>query len=343
MPCNFPFKLYVKSVQKTFTVPCGKCAGCMIDKKYNWSDRITDELSQHPPNSNFFLTLTYDEEHLHRTTCYFNTYDFSDVRQMIISLTNKVGKFPRYYIVPEYGDKNLRSHFHCILFGSNSDYVKEICKYWSERYGLVRIGDKHNVCNLPIPIYAKNGSFSAASSYISGYLCKGKTQFDYDKRIDSRFMAKPRVYCSQHFGMNYPKSEAAISFHWCCDVVRKDWTLSQFVENVVSRSFYHGHKMPLAWSNFIYKKAPTLRDKNGKLVYESSFQKIPFKFFPLSIKLHDALCIGADFLRDEQSQNDKEFFLDEIVQSSKKVCEKKRESLDEYSRSLVKRSLLSSD
>ena len=43
-------------------VPCGKCIGCRIAKRKEWSLRMLHELTYHPQSS--FITLTYDDYNL---------------------------------------------------------------------------------------------------------------------------------------------------------------------------------------------------------------------------------------------------------------------------------------
>ena len=43
-------------------IPCGKCEGCRIARSRDWANRCMMELEYH--DSAYFLTLTYDEEHV---------------------------------------------------------------------------------------------------------------------------------------------------------------------------------------------------------------------------------------------------------------------------------------
>lgn len=48
---------------KKTVIPCRKCIGCRIDYSRDWANRGYLE-SKKSPNSNYFVTLTYDDEHL---------------------------------------------------------------------------------------------------------------------------------------------------------------------------------------------------------------------------------------------------------------------------------------
>ena len=43
-------------------VPCGHCVGCRLDYSRVWAERCVHEASKY--EHNYFLTLTYDDDHL---------------------------------------------------------------------------------------------------------------------------------------------------------------------------------------------------------------------------------------------------------------------------------------
>lgn len=49
-------------------VPCGKCIGCRVSKAIEWSNRCLCEMQYH--EQSYFVTLTYNEEHIHRVLSY---------------------------------------------------------------------------------------------------------------------------------------------------------------------------------------------------------------------------------------------------------------------------------
>ena len=91
-------------------VPCGQCRGCRWDKKQEWAIRILHEAQMHEENC--FITLTYDKEHLPKDL----SLDVSDFQRFVRKLRDKVGQI-RYFHCGEYGDENLRPHYHGIIFG----------------------------------------------------------------------------------------------------------------------------------------------------------------------------------------------------------------------------------
>lgn len=121
-------------------VPCKKCIGCRLVKADDWAKRVQLEALYHP-NMNYFITLTYDDDHLmisdedHQRVSYVNAFDeetgvidddaFVNVPSLCKQDLKDFIDGLRYYCPPglkffgcgEYGPKNLRPHFHVIIFG----------------------------------------------------------------------------------------------------------------------------------------------------------------------------------------------------------------------------------
>lgn len=45
-------------------VPCGQCLGCRLDYARQWSARIMAEKTKYPDDYCWFITLTFDDDHL---------------------------------------------------------------------------------------------------------------------------------------------------------------------------------------------------------------------------------------------------------------------------------------
>lgn len=91
-------------------VPCGKCAGCSMDKARDWSTRIQNEAALHERNS--FLTLTYNDENIPRDGKLNKRHIQDFVRRLRDS-----GNQLRYFATGEYGGITHRPHYHAIVFG----------------------------------------------------------------------------------------------------------------------------------------------------------------------------------------------------------------------------------
>lgn len=132
MGCDFPLKAYrsqeinpaTGKSQLTFNpklarnslnpvdLPCGRCTGCRLERSRQWAVRIMHEAQLH--DDNCFITLTFNDEHL--------PVDYSvdprDMQLFFKKLRKSLEpKKVRFFLCGEYGDLNLRPHYHIILFG----------------------------------------------------------------------------------------------------------------------------------------------------------------------------------------------------------------------------------
>lgn len=98
------------------------------------------EAAMHSVSS--FATLTYDEAHYRPDLCYV------DFQRFMWSLRQVVGPC-RFFVAGEYGDLNLRPHFHAVLFGhaffdgpkcgDSLFQSRTLSKVW--RHGFVAVGE----------------------------------------------------------------------------------------------------------------------------------------------------------------------------------------------------------
>lgn len=110
------FADFKNSQIERFTVPCGRCVGCRIDRSKEWALRCVLEAKCH--ESNCFLTLTYDDEHLPIG----GSLNFVDLTKFLKRFRKKFScERIRYYACGEYGAKLQRPHFHIIVFGFDFD------------------------------------------------------------------------------------------------------------------------------------------------------------------------------------------------------------------------------
>lgn len=92
-------------------LPCGQCIGCRVERTRQWALRCQHEASLYDENS--FLTLTYDEQHVPYN---YGLKPDDFVRFMKRLRKHLAPKRIRYFMSGEYGDENLRPHYHAILF-----------------------------------------------------------------------------------------------------------------------------------------------------------------------------------------------------------------------------------
>lgn len=118
---------YVDSITgelvEPFRIPCGKCIGCRLDYSRSWADRCTMEALDHPPDSSWFVTLTYDDDHLPPAgSAGIHTLEPTDMTLFIKRLRERWSRVYstdniRYYYAGEYGSTTFRPHYHILLFG----------------------------------------------------------------------------------------------------------------------------------------------------------------------------------------------------------------------------------
>ncbi len=121
-PCFHPITAYkahggavVFDPQKGFRdrpieLACGQCLGCREGRSREWALRCVHEAQMH--DRNCFITLTYRDECLPpgRSLC------LEDWQKFAKRLRRKAGPF-RFFHCGEYGEVNLRPHYHACIFG----------------------------------------------------------------------------------------------------------------------------------------------------------------------------------------------------------------------------------
>ena len=158
-------------------VACGQCLGCRLDRTLLWAMRIVHESCLHEyAHGNCFVTFTYRSKD-ECTQDQFNkghyvpddySLNYHHFRDFIKRLRQHFPQKIRYFHCGEYGEENLRPHYHACLFNCSFDdqyvYQQEqgITTYESETlqklwpYGFCTIGQLN---------------FETAS-YTAGYILK---------------------------------------------------------------------------------------------------------------------------------------------------------------------------
>lgn len=160
MPCNKPLRLWydvaeyrtthkyrstkitgmdynIKSPGEDFIeIPCGQCIGCRLDYSRKWADRLMLELQLHEEEKCFFVTLTYDDDHIDSyDTCLrgipdLGTGEFTERYSWSLNIKNLQDFMKRlrkrlepdkvrFFAAGEYGDESGRPHYHLILFNAD--------------------------------------------------------------------------------------------------------------------------------------------------------------------------------------------------------------------------------
>lgn len=126
-------------------VPCNQCIGCRLEKARQWAIRCVHEAQLH--DSNCFITLTYDDEHLPEYGTLVKKH-FQDFMKRLRE--RRAYGTVRVFYCGEYGDRRGRPHYHAILFGvdfpdkeriedapsgSEQYFSKELNEIWSDEKG----------------------------------------------------------------------------------------------------------------------------------------------------------------------------------------------------------------
>jgi len=96
------------------TVPCGRCAGCRLERSRQWAVRGLHELQMHEENC--FITLTYADKYLPANGTLVKKH-FQDFMKRLRWHYRDIKV--SYFACGEYGDVTFRPHYHAILFGLN--------------------------------------------------------------------------------------------------------------------------------------------------------------------------------------------------------------------------------
>lgn len=131
MKCLFPISLerpHGGSPTDRIQVPCGRCAGCMTNRREGWIIRLLEEYKIH--DKAVFITLTYNDENLIMGE-YPTLYKPHAVK-FIKDLRHRISGKIKFYLVGEYGTHTKRPHLHAILFNVSADDEPKILKVWAK-------------------------------------------------------------------------------------------------------------------------------------------------------------------------------------------------------------------
>ena len=166
-------------------LPCGKCSGCLTDRARHWATRCQLEALESP--NNWFVTLTYDDEHVpwvQSATANSDTGEVldevwlptlrkSDTKRFIHDLRQlaerRRGEFGiRFFLSGEYGDQTQRPHYHCLLF----NYHCPDPMLFKERDGIVYFVSDEIATAWPYGQALLTYYSFETGAYVAGYVLK---------------------------------------------------------------------------------------------------------------------------------------------------------------------------
>jgi len=148
-------------------LPCGRCIGCKQDRARAWMLRIQHEAQLY--DSNVFVTLTYSDSTLpaSRSLEYPHFQGFMKrLRYHLegVSALPDGSKPIRFFVAGEYGDANLRPHWHAILFNCRFPDTRQML------HGKLVSAQLEELWGLG---FADLGAFTPArAAYVAGYTRK---------------------------------------------------------------------------------------------------------------------------------------------------------------------------
>lgn len=179
-----------KQVKSMRYVPCGKCIGCLQQRRSQWTYRLCKEADY--SDLSYFITLTYDDDHLLKNMMQYKNVVFPifskrDCQLFFKKLRKRLSKFSdnkirlSYMLVSEYGTTTFRPHYHALLFLKNcivdqDKFIQQmICQSWdcSSNEPCIKSTSQANIH------YVTKYSLKDISGVFNG--------IEYD-RIDGRFI-----------------------------------------------------------------------------------------------------------------------------------------------------------
>lgn len=112
-------RLKASSGFETSEIPCGRCLECRLEYSRQWANRCMLEAGS--CQDSWFLTLTYDEDHLPLNDFYMPTLRHDELSNFMKDLRGFYQyhynlKDIRFFGCGEYGGKYGRPHYHVIVF-----------------------------------------------------------------------------------------------------------------------------------------------------------------------------------------------------------------------------------
>lgn len=183
------------------TVPCGRCLGCRIDYSRQWANRCMLEKESWPDELCWFVTLTYDDQHLPKGSKEFPTLVKKDLQLFVKRLrkaTDREGI--RYFACGEYGSQTARPHYHLILYNLPLDDLQP--------FGRNELGDQYFRSEFLESVWQHQGFVSVgrvsweSCAYTARYIVK--KHYGKDSTYYSEFGIAPEfVVMSRRPGIGY--------------------------------------------------------------------------------------------------------------------------------------------
>lgn len=151
-------------VDRPVSLPCGKCAGCYLDWRRDWSIRISHAVRECDEPSSF-LTMTYEDKRLPED----GSLKKEHTQTFWKRLRYHYGKLS-YFCAGEYGPTTKRPHYHAIVIGQAFEDDRRLWKYTERGDPLWRSEKLEKVWNHGAVYIGRSDPASIA--YVAGYVQK---------------------------------------------------------------------------------------------------------------------------------------------------------------------------
>lgn len=140
---------------KVMLIPCGQCIGCRIRQREDWTTRIELEARDYPKEEVWFITLTYDDDHVpgmivktgeimrkvqytwkagEKRPSSVQILLYEDIQKFLKRLRKAYKGKLRYFVAGEYGEQTARPHYHMILYGWRPTDLENLYKIHHNGY-----------------------------------------------------------------------------------------------------------------------------------------------------------------------------------------------------------------
>lgn len=140
---------------KVMLIPCGQCIGCRIRQREDWTTRIELEARDYPKEDVWFITLTYDDDHVpgmivktgeimrkvqytwkpgEKRPSSVQILLYEDIQKFLKRLRKAYRGKLRYFVAGEYGEQTARPHYHMILYGWKPTDLENLYKIHHNGY-----------------------------------------------------------------------------------------------------------------------------------------------------------------------------------------------------------------
>lgn len=196
-----------KKSGRYFLRPCGQCLACRVNDTRDWFVRSHFELKKLERPFHYFLTLTYDDEHLPDDgLCHKE-----DLKKFLNNLNTSFGLKMRYFATSDYGSINNRAHYHAIILSSCKVTPAQISRIWKKGFIYLKPCNTENIkYTLRYTVKKKpfekgdNRNFRLISKGWGDNVAKYYAGQEYFV-IDGKKYRIPE-YCCQKIGLDKPET-----------------------------------------------------------------------------------------------------------------------------------------